>query len=82
MYIRIRISNQMMAFGYYSQNILKESCFNILLEKPYQHDFCINIQFTENQIKEYYEILSISFPKLKDNYVKFFTLFHENGLIK
>lgn len=82
MYIRISVSNTMMAFGYYPQKILKESCFNILIEKPYQQDSSTDIQFTENQIKEIHASLTVSFPKLNNNYLKFFTLLHENGLIK
>tara|TARA_S200000501_G_C20665054_1_gene673667 strand:+ start:443 stop:772 length:330 start_codon:yes stop_codon:yes gene_type:complete len=82
MYLRISSSTQMLAFGYYPDNLFQDKCFNILLEKPYQDGFSVDVQFTENQIKGCYQILAISFPKLNNNYLKFFTLLHENGLIK
>ena len=80
MHIRISNSTQMIAFGYYPNNLSNKHCFNILLEKPY--DFSTDIQYTEQQVQEIYASLAISFPKLNNNYLKFFTLLHENGLIK
>lgn len=80
MYLRIDQSTKMIAFGYYPNNLPNKHCFNILLEKPY--DFSTDIQYTEQQVQEIYASLAISFPKLNNNYLKFFTLLHENGLIK
>ena len=82
MYLRIDQLNKMLAFGYYPDDLFQDKCFNILLEKSCQDGFSVDVQFTEGQIKECYQILTISFPKLNNNYLKFFTLLHENGLIK